>query len=365
MSASTWHQWPSPTASACNQDANNRPVTFDLERNANLCNYHNMRLRIATAFALLLFLALGITLFQVSDRLPEETAGQAAPFAFDPGSIDGSAAYQILGEFLKISPRDSGTDQAKTAALFIKSALENTGLTAEIDEFLDYTPKGQTVFRNITATAPGNSNSCIVLLSHYDTKSGLGSNFTGANDSGSSTALLIHMASAMGTTTASIPDIVFAFVDGEECMENYSNSDGLHGSTRLAETLPARYGVEGIKAVIVLDMIGDKDLTVTVPRNSYPELIQRVFKEAEKEGARNRFSLYGPILDDHEPFRRIGVPAIDIIDFYYGSSPRQNDYWHTENDSIDKVAPESLELIGRITVRLVNSLIANPLDRLD
>jgi len=323
-----------------------------------------MRLRLATAFALLFFLGLGIALHRVSRKMPERADPVSAQtFRFDPNSIDGPAAYELLTEFLKISPRDSGTEAAKAAAHFIKQVLDDASLQTAIHEFEDNTPRGRTIFRNITATIPGNSSNCIVLVSHYDTKSGIGKKFTGANDSGSSTALLLQLASRIGPSTSSVPDLVFAFVDGEECMENYSITDGLHGSRRLAKQLSGKYGTANILAVILLDMIGDSDLTVTVPQNSSPWLIQRLFDAAREEDAREKFSLYGPILDDHVPFAELGVPAIDIIDFQYGSSARMNDYWHTEQDSIDKVSAESLELIGRITVRMVNSLINTPQDR--
>lgn len=315
-----------------------------------------MRLKIATAFALLCFACLAMLLVKMTSILPDITPKTPA-FSFDHDAVDGDEAFAILERFLEISPRDAGSDGATRAADFIAGALTSAGLKADTVEFESNTPNGKTTFRNVTTTIPGNGESCIVLLSHYDTKSGISKAFKGANDSGSSTALLLHMAALLKASTSSVPDIVIAFVDGEECMENYSSSDGLHGSKRLASSLAASYGRDNIVAAILLDMIGDKDLTITVPKNSTPRLTKLLFDAARKENKRELFSLYGPMLDDHVPFLDMGVPAIDIIDFHYGSSALKNDYWHTKEDALDKIAPESLETVGRITIRLMNSLL--------
>lgn len=324
-----------------------------------------MRLKLATAFALLFFAVLAFVLIKVSRSVPVPVTrpdpAESAPFAFDHTAVSGSETFNILEKFLRISPRHSGSHGATVAAEFIAAQLESAGLTPSVDIFTNITPAGAVTFRNVTATINGNTSNCIVLISHYDTKKGISNSFTGANDSGSSTALLLQLASVLKNSTSSVPDIVLAFVDGEECMEFYSASDGLHGSKRLAQKLSRKYNRKGVLAAIVLDMIGDRDLTVTVPKNCSSRLISRLFEAAHAENARDLFSLYNPILDDHVPFSDMGIPALDIIDFYYGSAPRLNDYWHTDEDSIDKIAPESLETIGRITIRLVNSLIANPL----
>ena len=329
---------------------------------AELCHGKRMRLRIATAFALLMFAALSLVLVKVSRVMPKPTAQEETVFAFNPDKVSGEKAFAILEELLAISPRQSGSKGAMRAATLISERLTAAGVAAEIDEFEDATPEGKITFRNVTATIPGDGKSCIVLISHYDTKDGISRKFTGANDSGSSTALLIQLADVLASSTNTAPDIVLAFVDGEECMKQYSPSDGLHGSTRLAHALARKYGADNIHAAIVLDMIGDSDLSVTIPKNSSPQIIEKLFEVARAEGKRQLFSLYSPMLDDHAPFLEKGIPAIDIIDFHYGSSPRANDYWHTEKDSIDKISSASLETIGRITVLLLNSLIADPLD---
>jgi Zn-dependent M28 family amino/carboxypeptidase len=319
-----------------------------------------MRLRIATVFALLLFIILALALLQMSRRMPAPEKQSTAPFAFDLSRVDGQHAYRILEQFLAISPRDAGTDGAVKAAEYISGFLLTSGVDTMVYEFEADTPRGMKKFRNVSGKLRGDGKSCIVLLSHFDTKSGISAAFTGANDSGSSTALLLHLAASVGPSTSAVPDLVFAFVDGEECFESYTDSDGLIGSRRLVKDLMEEYPKDNIRAVILLDMIGDSDLTITVPNNSSPDLVKRLFAAAREENARDKLSLYGPILDDHVPFLEAGIPAVDIIDFYYGSAPRANDYWHTDKDTLDRISPDSLAIAGRLALRIVNSLIAEP-----
>lgn len=320
------------------------------------------RIRLATLFALIVLALLGVLLGRMSRLMPHSSQSSARP-GFNADLVDGEEAYRLLNEFLALGPRCSGSEGGRKAALFISSRLADAGLSPTADEFEDATPAGTMTFRNIAATVNGNNKECIVLLSHFDTKSGISPAFSGANDSGSSTALLLHLAGLFAAAEKGMPDIVIAFVDGEECMVEYSDHDGLHGSRRLAAQLIAKYGREKVLAAIVLDMIGDRNISVTVPRNSSPALIAELFAAAKEEGMRDSFRLYNPILDDHLPFLEAGIPAVDIIDFEYGSAAGRNDYWHTEEDTIDKISAESLQAAGRITVRLINRIIKQHIKR--
>jgi glutaminyl-peptide cyclotransferase len=152
-----------------------------------------------------------------------------------------------------------------------------------------------------------------------------------------------------------------AFFDGEECRRHYGPQDGLHGSRRLAKTLLDDGRALNVRAVIVLDMVGDKNLQLTLPRNGTPRLLTAVFRAAEADGARDKFSLYATeILDDHQPFFEAGMPAVDIIDYEFGSAPGKNDYWHTPADTLDKLSAASLTVVGRVVVRMLNDLAAEP-----
>jgi glutaminyl-peptide cyclotransferase len=283
-------------------------------------------------------------------------------------AVNGEAILEDVKAFVALGPRVAGTDGARGAALYLKTRLERAGITAEIDEFDDVAPSGANCFRNVIVRVPGGPD-LILLLAHYDTKDGVGERFVGANDSGSGVGVLLALAgilhgrpSARGAAERTAggvrPTVWLAFLDGEECRVSYGPTDGLHGSRRLARQVVAAGRKESVRAVILLDMIGDRDLTVTIPRNGTPELMKLAFEAAAAEGVRARFSLFpGGILDDHQPFLDAGMPAVDLIDFEYGSAPKLNDYWHTEGDTVDKLSAGSLGRIGRVTVRMLNALM--------
>ncbi|MEI6807537.1 MAG: M28 family metallopeptidase [bacterium] len=277
-----------------------------------------------------------------------------------PASLNGLAVIEQVRRFLEVGPRDAGTPGAGRAAGYLLGELQRLGIRAEIDEFKEVTPAGRKVFRNVIGRIGRSGGKIIVLGSHYDTKSGIGAKFQGANDSGSSTGLLLELAAVLKTVPPQETEIMFAFFDGEECNVSYSRNDGLHGSRRLAQMLVESGASGNVAGVIVLDMVGDRDLTICIPHNSTPGLCSAVFAAAHEEGVRSKFSQSrSEVLDDHVPFFNAGMPALDIIDFSYGSAPELNDYWHTEADTIDKLSAKSLEEVGRVTIRLLNNLLEN------
>lgn len=227
-----------------------------------------------------------------------------------------------------------------------------------MDRFKDDVADGTADFCNVMGRLPGRTNSVVVLAAHYDTKTGISATFAGANDSGSGVGLLLGLASALtGAHRDDLPEIHLVFLDGEECRREYGPADGLHGSRHLARQWRASGQARRIRAFILVDMIGDRDLTVTVPRNGTPELIKAVMGAAEAEGLRSRFSLYpGTIMDDHQPMLDAGMPAVDLIDFQYGSEPGGNDYWHTPGDTMDKLSIDSFQKMGQVVLRLLAAL---------
>ncbi len=284
---------------------------------------------------------------------------RAAVPPFDPADVDGQKAYAEVAALVALGPRDAGTEGAARAADHLGARMRALGLEVETDEFADAVPGGTAVFRNVIARVPGRGRGIVVLGSHYDTKAGVGDGFQGANDSGSSTGLLLELARVMRAAPTLRASIWFVFFDGEEARERYGPRDGLHGSRRLAGRLVAEGRRDDVLGVIVLDMVGDRDLSITLPDNSAPGLVSRVLAAARAEGARSRFALAGmPYTDDHEPFLLAGMPAVDLIDFAFGSAPGRNDYWHTGEDRMDKISPESLRTVGRVAVRVVNGLVA-------
>ena len=289
-------------------------------------------------------------------RQPVHHAATVRP---DPAGFQGALALGEVQTFLALGPRDATTPGGERAARYLAARLAELGIEASVDRFDDRSVDGPAVFRNVIGRLPGKTPAIIVLAAHYDTKSGI-AGFDGANDSGSGVGLLL----ALGAWYRAAPgasEIRLAFLDGEECLRSYGPHDGFHGSRRLAARLVEQGLASRVRAVIVLDMIGDRDLSVTVPRNGTPALAAAAFRAAAEDGHRAAFAYFpGEILDDHQAFLNAGMPALDLIDFEYGSAPGLNDYWHTAADTLDKLSVESLGTVGRVVIRMVEGLEAQP-----
>ena len=266
-------------------------------------------------------------------------------------AFSGGVALGEISRFVAIGPRMAGTMGAAKATGYLEQRLTSLGCSPVVESFIDLTPKGSNSFANVMVVMPGRMPGHIILGAHYDTKAGI-EGFEGANDSGSGIGLLLALVPLFQACSDRRPTITLVFFDGEECLEQYGPSDGLHGSRRFVSNLVSSGKRKDVTAVIIVDMIGDRNLKVTIPRNGDTALMARLFRCAAAEGVRSEFALYpGVILDDHQPFVEAGIPAIDLIDFDYGSAPGVNDFWHTREDTIDKIAPESLEIVGRVLLR--------------
>ena len=279
--------------------------------------------------------------------------GRPVPLLPGPG-VDGERALALAAEIVAVGPRPSGSEGGQATARLLERLCRDAGLQSEIDQWAEQTDAGEVVFRNVHAVLGGRGEARILLGSHYDTKRLEDvPEFEGANDSASSSALLLELARCLAAVRPWTGCTVeFVFFDGEECVERYGSRDGLHGSRHYAARIRREGTQELYRAMVLLDMIGDKDLRVTLPSDSDPALARRVFRIAEGQGVRDRFGYYarGKILDDHVPFRRLGIPAIDLIDFAYGPG---NAYWHTSQDTLDKLSAESLRIVGGVCLQLV------------
>jgi Zn-dependent M28 family amino/carboxypeptidase len=192
-------------------------------------------------------------------------------------------------------------------------------------------------------------------MSHFDTAPRVKGRFEGANDSASTTGLLMELAAALRRVGGALNNnILLVWTDGEECFRSYGPSDGFHGSRHLVKKFKAEK--RKVSAAICLDMLGDKNLNIMLPYNSTKHLIDKTIQAAKNVkldkfvNVEKRFD----IRDDHTAFLEAGYPAIDLIDFDFGSRPGLNDYWHTTKDSIDKISAESLYVSGQIASELIN-----------
>lgn len=248
-------------------------------------------------------------------------------------------------DFVKTSPRDSGTVNASRASRWLAQEIRRIGLKPQADTWTEKTAFGPKTFCNIYVDIPGETPNVVLLGSHYDTKAGISETFQGANDGGSSTAVLLGLIEHLAERTPKLRNTVrFAFFDGEEAFGNtYRDDDGLHGSKRMATQFVRDRLKTPLLAVIVVDMVGDANLKLEIPRNVTPWLAKIAIQESEANPACARVSLASSaIIDDHLPFIFNRFAAIDLIDFEYGSAPGKHDYWHTDHDTIDKISPDSL-----------------------
>ena len=305
-------------------------------------------------------LAVALLVVTGCDRhLPTRTTPPASATRVDPMLCTGQIAYHEAAALVSLGPRDATTPGAAAAADHLVARLTALGATPLRDTFADRIPRGTGTFHNVTCLIEGRDTSrTLLLLSHFDTKSGLGPDFVGANDSGSSCGLLLELAQLYQAHPPPL-NVMLAFVDGEECQLSYGPHDGLHGSRQLARQIAAARGsnhpLARVGAVIVVDMIGDRSLDLTIPLNSDRDLAQLAYAAARDIGLRKSLNRGDSrILDDHVPFLEQGIPAIDLIDFAYGSAPGKNDYWHTPADTMDKLSPESLATTGQIVMQMIN-----------
>lgn len=267
--------------------------------------------------------------------------------------IDPKRAMQYVHEVVNIGPRSLGSPGHIKVQEYIKSKLH--GDHVEDDVFTANTPVGPFEGRNIIAKYPGKKDGIIIIAGHYDTKQGI-KNFVGANDGGSTTGLLLELANHIRQQGQREGYTVWlVWFDAEEAVKEWSETDSLYGSRHLSEKLQKDGTLKKIKAFILLDMIGDADLSVEEDMNSTLWLRQVIYQAASRYGNQSYFfQRQGGIVDDHIPFVEKGVPAVDLIDLEYGYA---NVYWHTPQDTLDKLSPRSLQIVGDTvleSVRLLN-----------
>lgn len=259
--------------------------------------------------------------------------------------FSGEKALAHVRALVELGPRPPASQAIQRARLYITRELNNCHWQVEEQSFEDKTPQGKVRFMNLIATHGelGKKKARFLICSHYDTKTFDTITFVGANDGGSSTGALIEMARVLDLHPALANQIELVFFDGEEAYVQFTQTDGLYGSRYFAKQLIATNRT--FQAGILWDMIGDRDLTITLPLDSPPNLARGIFSAADALQLRDHFSYYeDAVLDDHTPLNGAGIPTIDLIDFDYPP-------WHTADDTIDKLSAESLRIVGAVTLR--------------
>jgi glutaminyl-peptide cyclotransferase len=293
----------------------------------------------------------------------DDTANSKLPLPSDAGpppAIDSSRAFQYVKDIVAFGPRPVGSANHKKVEDYITAHLK--GDAVEEDSFTADTPEGKFPVHNIIAKYPGTHEGIIVIASHYDTNYPLrNTSFIGANDGGSSSALLLELANQLRSKNPEGYSVWLVWDDAEESIKPDTEvpflTDSLYGIRHLAEKWEADGTLKKIKAFLLADMVGDADLNIERDANSTPWLEDVVYEAATRLGYQSHFfARTMAVDDDHLPFVKRGVPSADLIDFNYG----YNDvFWHTTQDTVDKLSPKSLLIVGNTileTIRILDKM---------
>lgn len=300
---------------------------------------------IASLFTLLIFVFSIACKSQDASTQPEPEAA-ATP---STPEIDASRAYEDVKRMVELGPRPSGSEALKKEQQFIQSELGGYGLKVIQDPFIGDTPHGKIPMMNIIGEVAGAKPEIVLITGHYDTKPIEG--FVGANDGGSSAAAVLEMARVLARSNPEYT-LWFVFFDGEEAVVDWDANNGMdntYGSRHLAAKLESDGTLNKVRAMVLVDMIGDKKLDIKKDGNSTPWMVDVIWTAAGKIGSGKYFLGNETVIaDDHLPFIRAGIPAVDIIDFDYGPD---NSYWHTKQDSLDKISGESIKTVSDVVIK--------------
>jgi glutaminyl-peptide cyclotransferase len=265
------------------------------------------------------------------------------------GRFDSDLAFQDLEAQVAIGQRPAGSPESRETAELIADRLREAGVR---------NVRIQRPHLNVVGTIPGDERDRIVVGAHHDTKDDVGAGFQGANDGASGVAVVLELARALAPRVDG-PSVHLALFDAEEARGDRDFlSDGLRGSRQYVE-YAERGGLQGsppldeIGAMVLFDLVGDCDLQIPYEPNSSRDLYEQFARGARQvDGDPAPFEGQAEsILDDHIPFAEAGIPAVDLIDFTFGPGPAPGGYWHTPEDTLDKVCAESLDAVGEAALR--------------
>jgi glutaminyl-peptide cyclotransferase len=326
--------------------------------------------RVRLSLSAALGLTLSLTLFACAREkdaaaAPKESApSTAVPAATDasttsadlgpPPAFNSARAMQYVKEIVAFGPRPIGSANHKKVEDYIHAHLK--GDQVEDDAFIIDTSEGKFPVRNIIAKYPGTRDGIVVIASHYDTNYPLrDTNYVGANDGASSSALLLEIANQLRGKKLDGYSVWLLWDDAEEAIKlPWTDTNSVYGVRHLAQKWQDDGTIKNIKAFILEDMIGDADLNIERDEDSTPWLEDLIYQAATRLGYQSHFfARTVPMEDDHKPFVQRGVPSADLIDFQYGYN---NVFWHTTQDTVDKLSPKSLEIVGTVTLETVQML---------
>src|SRR5436190_16474600 len=273
---------------------------------------------------ILVLVGLFVTVLSFGLQRSTPAAPGTSPFSEQRAGVD-------LQTLVGFGPRPAGSDAIVKARNYIVAELQKAGLKAQLDEFDARTPRGFRHMVNIRAIRPGSKASVIAITGHYDTKLFENVRFVGASDGGSSAAWLLEF--ARSTRDLKLENTIeFVFFDGEEAVVEWTDDDSVYGSRHDVDRRARTRNLNDLKAMILVDMIGDKNLNIRKEGQSTRWLKDIIWGTAQSLGYSKEFpNEEMEVSDDHIPYLKVGIPSVDLIDFDYPA-------WHTAADTLDKVS---------------------------
>lgn len=281
---------------------------------------------------------------------PAQMPDENTPAPESTGGFDGKRALADVAKQVDFGPHPSGSQAIAQVQQYILSQLSSAGCTADVDAFTAQTPAGEVPMKNILVKIPGDRPGIIMLATHYDTKKI--DNFVGADDGGSSTAVMLEIARKLCGQHGRY-QVWIAFFDGEEAVNlEWKDPDNRYGSRQMAAKLNMSGDLKNIRAFILADIVGSRELRIKRDANSDKSLNDTVWSAANRLGYSAVFvNMPTAIDDDHQSFSTRGVKTVDIIDL-------EIPYWHTPQDTLDKISSKSLAIVGHTILETVKQLQA-------
>ena len=281
---------------------------------------------------------------------PPQTPDDALP-PEKTGGFDGKRAFAHVAKQVSFGPHPSGSPAIAKVQEYLLAELKSYGCTVETDAFSSDTPIGRLPMKNILVKIPGEKPGIILLGTHYDTL--LMDNFVGADDGGSSTAVMLELSRLLCPQKGKYA-VWIAFFDGEEAMKHWSDTDSRYGSRQMAARLSTSGDIKKIRAFLLADIVGGRNAQFLREASSNPVLIDLVWSTAARLGYTTLF-LNGTTSaeDDHDSFMKRGVPSVDVIGDFVN-----NGYWHTPQDSLDKISAKTLAVTGHVFLETIKQLQA-------
>lgn len=260
----------------------------------------------------------------------------------------------LTREMIELGPRPPGSAGLQQVRELLGTRISSFGLTMQSDPFTAATPIGDIEMQNLSVSVPGKTgNKRVLLIAHYESKRFVGFDFVGANDAASSVALLITLLPEIVRRQYPF-DVEVVLVDGEEALVRWTPTDSLYGSRHLASQLAT--GKE-VQAALVVDMVGDIDLSLINSADSHPQLKALLLEVVTAAGKRELVETnLSNVQDDHTPLAAAGIPVLHLMDYTYGGSSSPGTYWHTSEDTIDKLSSDNLARVGDLLLGLLDRL---------